>query len=98
MSNCKTCPNCGMSNSAHNQEGYWNLIKGYESLAVKTGSIRDMVDLAQNRLSKIATGVTSSAAPEGGLAYEEHYQELYAAMRLINAAAEQDKANKKAAK
>lgn len=98
MSNIKPCPHCGMSNSAHNEDGYWKLIAGYERLAVKAGSIRDTVDLAQNRLSKIATGVTSSAAPEGGLAYDEHYQHLYAAMRLINSAAEQERTNKKAAK
>lgn len=78
------CPNCQTTTSGAKANDYWGLITSYESLAKRSGSVRDLVKAAENRLAKIATNVTSE--DENMLAYKEHETHLFAACRLLDEA------------
>jgi hypothetical protein len=80
------CPNCQTTTSGANATEYWNLIESYERLAESTGAVRDLVKCAENRLQKIATGVTSGERGDLNLAYSDHEKHVFAACRLLEVA------------
>lgn len=80
------CPNCGSENSNARKYEYECLVRRFESLAIDSGSIRDMVMLAENHLRQVAHGITRNDSPD--LADKEHWQHVYSARRLLDAAAQ----------
>lgn len=92
MSNMKSCPNCGTTNSNARDYEYWCLVNRFERLAVEVGAIRDIIMLAENRLRCVAHGVQSGDS--AGLAYEKHWEHVASANRLLNAAMEAKRAKK----
>jgi len=84
MSEMKECPNCGLTNSAHNSDGYWEIINDYQNLAMKKESMPDLIKLAQLSLGRVVVSVSSSAVPDGHLCYEKDYAHIRNAQMLID--------------
>lgn len=64
---------------------FWCLRGSHERLAIKSGDVKEIVLCAQIRMNHITTSVSSSAR-EGRLPYPEDEENMYTAMRLLNAA------------
>ena len=86
MSEMKSCPNCGTTNSNARDYEYWCLVNRFERLAVESGAIRDMVMLAENRLRCVAHGVSRGDSPS--LCNSDHWEHVASANRLLTAAME----------
>lgn len=80
------CPNCGLENSNGRDHEYWGLVQSFERLAAETGSIRDLVMLTENRLRCVAHRVSSGNSSD--LVYNDHWNHVFAAKRLLDSAIE----------
>ena len=76
------------------KEEFWNIVSGYERLAVRHGSVRDLAKCAQLRINSIVIGVTKMSRPDE-LCYEEDNNTMREVYSLLGEACDIERSIRK---